>query len=534
MSVSAETGKQRAALKVVDLAKALVLADNHFLSAAVGRLKVGFADLGRPLATDGYALGIDADKTCAQFKLEREAPKHDLLHAVFHCVFLHPYVAPNVDERMWSLACDIAAERSVEEICGPRGGNRGTDIGRALREVSDSLKGALTAEKVYYALMMGRWYDRVREWEALFLSDDHAPWYVWGSAGPARSEGDGQSGDSEPGGSGTSTAGADGRAGCGVSGGSQAGQDEGDQTGEDRQGGQSLSSGDGQPMPAEGPGQGRGAGSASKDVYAGLPGLGLREVARPDYTAEKAGWNWVAKALAVNLQTYSRGRGKSLSGMVGELEETAHQRVDYADFLWQFAVPGEVLKVSDDEFDYVFYTYGLKLYGNLPLVEPLEYREEKRIREFVIVIDTSGSVYGEIVRRFVEATFDILKSTEAFFERVHVRIIQCDAAVQSDDVITNLGELKEWGRTMRIRGCGGTDFRPAFAYVDKLVEGGEFEHLGGLVYFTDGWGDYPEWMPDYKVAFVFYDENYRPEVVPTWAAQIVLDDSSIGGYAAKR
>ena len=31
MSASAETGKQRAALKVVDLAKALVLADSHFL-----------------------------------------------------------------------------------------------------------------------------------------------------------------------------------------------------------------------------------------------------------------------------------------------------------------------------------------------------------------------------------------------------------------------------------------------------------------------------------------------------------------------
>ena len=88
-----------------------------------------------------------------------------------------------------------------------------------------------------------------------------------------------------------------------------------------------------------------------------------------------------------------------------------------------------MLKVSDDEFDYVYYTYGLKLYGNLPLIEPLEYREEKRIREFVIVIDTSGSVYGEIVKRFIDTTFDILKSTEAFFERIHVRIIQSDAAV---------------------------------------------------------------------------------------------------------
>lgn len=163
----------------------------------------------------------------------------------------------------------------------------------------------------------------------------------------------------------------------------------------------------------------------------------------------------------------------------------------------------------------------------MPLIEPLEYREEKRIREFVIVIDTSGSVWGNIVRRFIDTTFNILKSTEAFFEHVHVRIIQCDAAVRSDDTITNLAELKAWGQRMRFFGGGGTDFRPAFAYVDKLVEDGEFENLGGLVYFTDGFGAYPEWMPEYKTAFVFYDNNYRQECVPPWAAQIVLDNEAI-------
>ena len=258
-------------------------------------------------------------------------------------------------------------------------------------------------------------------------------------------------------------------------------------------------------------------------------GLGLREASRARRDEEAAGWRRVAKSLAVNLQTYARSRGQGLAGFVGDLEESSHARANYADFLRQFAVPGEVLKVSEDEFDYVYYTYGLSLYGDLPLIEPLEYREEKRVREFVIVIDTSGSVWGGIVRRFVDATFDILKSTEAFHERVHVRVVQCDAAVRSDDVITSLDELEEWGRKMALQGSGGTDFRPAFAYVDRLVEDGAFENLGGLVYFTDGWGVYPERAPGYKVAFVFYDEGYRKEVVPPWAAQIVLDDAAIDG-----
>ena len=100
--------------------------------------------------------------------------------------------------------------------------------------------------------------------------------------------------------------------------------------------------------------------------------------------------------------------------------------------------------------------------------------------------------------------------------------------MQSDDLITSLDELKHWGTTLRVRGGGGTDFRPAFAYVDSLIEQGEFENLGGLVYFTDGWGEYPEWTPEYKAAFAFYDENYRPEEVPPWAVQVVLDKNGMG------
>ena len=41
-------------------------------------------------------------------------------------------------------------------------------------------------------------------------------------------------------------------------------------------------------------------------------------------------------------------------------------------------------------------------------------RFSRGIREFVIAIDTSGSVAGETVQRFVQKTYTILKSTESF------------------------------------------------------------------------------------------------------------------------
>lgn len=39
---------------------------------------------------------------------------------------------------------------------------------------------------------------------------------------------------------------------------------------------------------------------------------------------------------------------------------------------------------------------------------------------------------------------------------------------------------------LELIGEGGTDFRPAFEYVNHLIEQGEFYHLKGLIYFTDG------------------------------------------------
>ena len=498
-----------------------------------------------PMATNGFELGVDSAQVCNMFLNTKEPPKHDFLHSVLHCVFLHPYVGPTIDRRLWDVACDIAVEKLVSEVCGARGESRAKHIESAIGEIEKVAGPHLSAEKVYRELRAGRWSDDIGDWELLFAADDHIPWYL-----PSTNDGntdDTVAGKRKHSENDKQVSGID-----DLQGSDDIGEDGSRHDGEDAGKSSDIHDASGKARNVEEPdqsasqeestakkgkpaenadapssGQGRFPGSSAANTLSVNRGASLREVTRPSRNTEMEGWRRVAKSLAINLQTYSKSRGKVLSGLVDELEESSRTRVDYVDFLRQFAIPGEVLKASEDEFDYIFYTYGLKLYGNLPLIEPLEYREEKRIREFVIVIDTSGSVWGSIVRRFIDTTFSILKSTEAFFEHVHVRIIQCDAAVRSDDTITSLAELKVWGQRMSFFGGGGTDFRPAFAYVDKLVEDGEFENLGGLVYFTDGFGTYPEWMPGYKAAFVFYDDNYRQESVPPWAAQIVLGDEAI-------
>lgn len=239
------------------------------------------------------------------------------------------------------------------------------------------------------------------------------------------------------------------------------------------------------------------------------------------------GWGSIALRMQTELEVFMKSCGTQAGLLTQNLREVNRERYDYTEFLKKFAVRGEVMKINPDEFDYNFYTYGLQLYENMPLIEPLEYREVKRIREFVIAIDTSGSTAGSLVQTFVQKTYNILKSTESFFTKINLHIIQCDTVIQEDVKITSQEEFDSYLKKMKLHGLGGTDFRPVFGYVGKLLDNGEFENLKGLIYFTDGCGAFPQKKPPYDTAFVFIDDTYNNYEVPSWAIKLVLRKDEI-------
>ncbi len=238
-------------------------------------------------------------------------------------------------------------------------------------------------------------------------------------------------------------------------------------------------------------------------------------------------WKEISERMQQDLETFSRQQGDTAGGMMQNLKEVNREKYDYTEFLKKFAVRTEVMKVNDDEFDYIFYTYGLNLYKKMPLIEPLEYKDEKRIKEFIIAIDTSGSTSGELVQKFVQKTYNILKSTEPFSSKINLHIIQCDADIQEDVKITKQEEFDEYIKNMTIKGLGGTDFLPVFEYVEGLREKHEFTNLKGLIYFTDGYGTFPSKKPDYDTAFVFIDDEYSNPDVPSWAIKLILKKEEI-------
>ena len=240
-------------------------------------------------------------------------------------------------------------------------------------------------------------------------------------------------------------------------------------------------------------------------------------------------WQDISEKMQTDMETFSKEAASNTGHFLDQVRVENRQRYDYRSFLHKFAVLKEEVTVDDDSFDYVFYSYGLRLYGNMPLIEPQEWKEVKKVEDFAIVIDTSMSCSGDLVKKFLEETYGILSEAGSFFQRVNIHIIQCDDQVQSDRKITCKEELQEYMEKLDLAGEGGTDFRPAFAYIDELIATHRFTELKGVIYFTDGQGIYPQKMPLYQTAFVFMDDGAEEQEVPPWAMKLVLDEEDLRG-----
>ncbi len=244
---------------------------------------------------------------------------------------------------------------------------------------------------------------------------------------------------------------------------------------------------------------------------------------KEEIIVSKDDWEKISRRIRTEISQFSKNKNL-LDDITENIDYAIRKRYNYADMLEHFMVMNEEITVNDDEFDYIYYTYGLETYGNMPLIEPLEYKEEKKVKEFVIALDTSASCGRDIIEKFLVKTYDIIKSKETFFNKVNIHIVQCDDRIQSDEKIETTEDFESFLKNLKLKGSGATDFTPVFDYVEKLKAENEFTNLKGLIYFTDGFGIFPEKVPDYEVLFAFlYEDISRPRV-PGWAMQIVMED----------
>ena len=236
--------------------------------------------------------------------------------------------------------------------------------------------------------------------------------------------------------------------------------------------------------------------------------------------------SWKQKAIQSSLQNKNQMDGKEEGSYSWQIKMAESKR-SYREFLKKFMVLKEEVKINEDEYDLSYYTYGLRLYKNLPLIEPIETKEERKIPELVIVLDTSYSTSGNLIKNFLKETSAILKSN-VFFSKSKIHIIQCDNRVQDHKILTSFDQMDEFLESFTVIGGNGTDFRPVFDYVNECMEQGICKEVSALLYFTDGKGIYPKRRPNYKCAFLFL-EDYDRNLVPTWAISQRLDPIEILG-----
>lgn len=105
------------AAQVLLLAQSRLTADLRFLSSALEQLKpIPVPALDTLFAGDGRCLYYCPETLLRTFRAQQSVPTRALLHVTLHFLLGHPFQRQEMDHRLWSLACDIAAEEVIREL----------------------------------------------------------------------------------------------------------------------------------------------------------------------------------------------------------------------------------------------------------------------------------------------------------------------------------------------------------------------------------------------------------------------------------
>jgi predicted metal-dependent peptidase len=113
-----------------------------------------------------------------------------------------------------------------------------------------------------------------------------------------------------------------------------------------------------------------------------------------------------------------------------------------------------------------------------------------------VAIDTSGSIDDQLLGAFMEEFKTIMQN----FPSVKIELIIADAKVHAHHTFQG-GERMDF----KLKGGGGTDYRPTFDYVEANLP-----MTTMLLYFTDGEGSYPRIPPNYEVLWALSREAKMP------------------------
>jgi predicted metal-dependent peptidase len=464
---------EEAGKRVLSASRTELYIDMRFFGSALNSLGYEMDLSTTTVGTDAVNIRFNPSHVLKLFVEEPGKLNRTYLHMLLHCIFMHMYTSAQYkDERLFDICADIVVESILDGMDYQCIYRVSSDYRDRWYELLEKELKVLTVEKLYRYFSEENIIDifEIEKLEREFALDDHGFWSRL-SDNPSEDDSDER-------------------------------KEKDDE------------------MPPiddfQGPSDDRNNNEKTRTKYINPRRLQQIKDSEKD-------WDKEGKRIQTEIETIGKKYSDKLGKLAWLLKVQNTSRTDYREFLSRFKVLREEGGIDMDSFDYGMYAFGLDHYGNMPLIEENEFREVKKIQELIIAIDTSASCKDVLVQRFLNETAAILLGGENYFREIRIHVIQCDDQVQRDDLIKNVDEMNKYASEIHVEGGYGTDFRPVFEYVENLVLTKKLENLKGLIYFTDGYGIYPNKPTTYDTAFIFAkDEDYEDENVPDWALKLYI------------
>lgn len=230
--------------------------------------------------------------------------------------------------------------------------------------------------------------------------------------------------------------------------------------------------------------------------------------------ASKAELDKLLKAFSKLTGCGGPGQGSGAGGEEEALEVRHRSRSDYTTTLKKLCREREAAREDPDTIDYMLYQYGMDLYGDMPIVEPVEENPQLQLEHIVLAIDTSGSCEGDVARLFIEETARMFENAAALAKPKKIHLVECDDKVQMVHEFKTVGEMREFlSGEITFHGYGGTSFVPVYDWILKYNKTHPADKVTALFYLTDGYGDFPDdsraAKKDIKSYFILPEEDYE-------------------------
>jgi predicted metal-dependent peptidase len=224
------------------------------------------------------------------------------------------------------------------------------------------------------------------------------------------------------------------------------------------------------------------------------PGQSTPPASPADLELAESDWK-VAVAQAASV---ARAAGKLPAGLERIVAEILEPVVDWKSITREF-----MERTAKADYD-----WGVPNRRHISRGFMLPSLRSKELKPFVLVVDVSGSVTQERLDVFDAEANGVLEEHPT----TPCHVIYCDSAVSKVDEYEGGERIK-----LKAVGGGGTDFRPAFAEVEKLGI-----TPSCLIYLTDmECSDFPKEAPEYPVLWARLEKDDKG-TKPPWGEEVII------------